>query len=81
MQTRHVLILVAGLVVGARLLAQDEAAESEPIVIESGEAAQESEPAEDSGAADARAADEDEDRFVPSAEVPPNEQVIFPIDI
>jgi len=81
MLRRIMLILFAGFVLAARLPAQEEATESEPIIIEAEDEADESADAEDQGAAAARAEEADEDRFIPSREVPPDEQVIFPIDI
>jgi hypothetical protein len=74
-----VLFVMAGLT--GPLPAQDTADEAEPIVVVEEESAEaEAEDGEGTGAADARAA-EDDDRFIPSREVPPDEEVIFPIDI
>jgi hypothetical protein len=81
MRVRLLLIVFvfAGLV--GPLPAQDTTDEAEPIVVVEEESAEaDAEDGEGTGAADARAAEED-DRFVPSREVPPDEEVIFPIDI
>lgn len=86
MRMRILLTLFTYCACVAPLPAQDEAAEpaadqaSEPIIITDDET-KKAEPAEDdSGAADARA-EGDDDRFIPSRETDPDEQVIFPIDI
>jgi hypothetical protein len=75
------MVLFVYAALAAPLPAQDTTDEAEPIiVVEEENAEAEAEEGEGTGAADARAADDD-DRFIPSREVPPDEEVIFPIDI
>ena len=92
--TTRLLLLVAGwLLLGASLSAQEQAPEpaAEPAAesdsagaagdsAEAGEADDGDDEAEPLGAAEARAAD-DLSIFVPTREVPPDEQVLFPADI
>jgi hypothetical protein len=83
MQKRALFILFAYCSLMVQASAQEDsadAADAEPIIIEAEEPTDSSDDGESSGAAEARAEDDDE-RFIPSREIPPDEQVIFPIDI
>ena len=80
MRLQFCVLLVGGLLLSSPLVAQDEvpvesAAES-PAPASEAESA-----AAAAGAAAARAETDDEDDFVPSEEIPPDEQVVFPVDI
>lgn len=82
MHKRALLILFGYSLLMVQASAQEDSAETadaEPIIIEA-EDANASDDGDPGGAADARAEDDDE-RFIPSREIPPDEQVIFPVDI
>lgn len=80
---RYTVFLTAlvGALAAGLLAAQDEAEQDAPIVVveEEGNEADSTDP-ESRGAAEARA-EAEEDRFVPSRETDPDEQVIFPVNI
>lgn len=95
MKIRIPLLFACCILLGAPPMAQEESAEpsagpgSEPVNGDAGEnvegtAAGEAAAGDEGpvGASEARAAAEDDlSQFVPSREVPPDEQVLFPVDI
>ena len=80
MRLRFCVLLFGGLLLSSPLVAQDEAPVESAAEAPDPASAEES-AAENAGAAAARAETDDEDDFVPSEEIPPDEQVEFPVDI
>ena len=80
MRLRFCVLLFGGLLLSSPLVAQDEAPVESAAEAPAPASAEES-AAENAGAAAARAETDDDDDFVPSEEIPPDEQVVFPVDI
>jgi hypothetical protein len=81
MRLQFCVLLIGGLLLSSPLVAQDEApVESAAEAPAPAPASAAESAAETAGAAAARAETDDDD-FVPSEEIPPDEQVVFPVDI